>query len=215
MEQTPGLPHGYLQYAKMEIEELDKLLRESSIPTVKLMNPKRADILNKVHGSKVFHFAGHGISHRDPSQSSLMVDDWQQNPLAAKDLMTSKLYPNPPFLAYLSACSTGDNQVSGGPDEGISLMSACQIAGFQHVIGSLWTVADVHCVGVAKDVYEAILKHRSHDSVSQGLHTAVKRLRGGSGTVETAGEPVIGCKKGRESPIENPRIWAGYIHVGI
>jgi hypothetical protein len=36
-------------------------------------------------------------------------------------------------------------------------MSACQLAGFRHVIGSLWEVSDKHCVDVAKDVYNAMI----------------------------------------------------------
>ncbi len=56
----------------------------------------------------MLHFAGHGESDLDdPSQSSLLLKDWKTNPLTVGDLRDCQLQDNPPFLAYLSACSTG------------------------------------------------------------------------------------------------------------
>jgi CHAT domain-containing protein len=74
--------------------------------------------------------------------SSLVVTDWKETPLTVKELVAKKLHQNPPFLAYLSACSTAKNQAEVLQDEGLHLMAACQLAGFQHVIGSLWAVSD-------------------------------------------------------------------------
>jgi CHAT domain-containing protein len=115
--------------------------------------------------------------------SSLVVTDWKETPLTVKDLVAKKLHQNPPFLAHLSACSTAKNQVEVLQDEGIHLMAACQLAGFQHVIGSLWAVsADSHCtcVDVATDVYKGILQAgMSDESVARSLHSAIIRLRGG------------------------------------
>jgi CHAT domain-containing protein len=70
--------------------------------------------------------------------SSLVVTDWKETPLTIKDLVAKKLHQNPPFL---SACSTAKNQAEVLQDEGIHLMAACQLAGFQQVIGSLWAVS--------------------------------------------------------------------------
>ncbi|KAK4228967.1 hypothetical protein QBC38DRAFT_453782 [Podospora fimiseda] len=63
---------------------------------------------------------------------------------------------SPPFLAYLSACSTGSNKVEGLEDENLHLMTACQLAEFRHVIGTLWPVSDEHCVDVAKTVFSRV-----------------------------------------------------------
>jgi CHAT domain-containing protein len=38
----------------------------------------------------------------------------------------------------------------------IHLVSAFQLAGFRHVIGTLWEVSDPHCVGIAIVIYETL-----------------------------------------------------------
>jgi hypothetical protein len=97
--------------------------------------------------------------------------------------MSLQLHETPPFLAYLSACSTGANKVDDLLDEGLHLMSACQLIGFQRVIGSLWAVSDAHCVGLAKAVYAGIAKSgMSDDPVAQCLRDGVRFLRDGKGS---------------------------------
>jgi CHAT domain-containing protein len=173
MSTTPGCSE--LPFAKAEMMELDNLL-PASISRETLQEPLKERIMTSLDGCSIFHFAGHGKSDRsDPSNSTLLMADWQTNPLTVKDLVSLKLHQNPPFLAYLSACSTGLNLTTNLIDEGIHLMSACQLAGFRYVIGSLWEVPDKHCVDVAKDVYNAMIKAgMSDESVSQGLHNAIR-----------------------------------------
>jgi len=217
MDTTPGC--SALSFARKEILELQRLF-PASIPRVILDAPFKNDVLTALDNSSVFHFAGHGLSHpSDPSMSTLLMTDWQKNPLTVKDLVALKFHQKPPLLAYLSACSTGDNQELNLLDEGIHLMGACQLAGFRHVIGSLWEVSDKHCVDVAKDVYSTMIKADMSDkSVSQGLHNAVLNLRGGrcrtSTTREARNARLIGAER-EEEGIADPFIWAAYIHMGI
>jgi CHAT domain-containing protein len=218
MGATPG--QSSLEFAEKEIRELDNLL-PASIPRVILHNPYKNEALSALEGCSIFHFAGHGLSHlSDPSMSSLLMTDWRANPLTVLDLVDMKFHQNPPLLAYLSACSTGDNKSVGLMDEGIHLMSACQLAGFRHVIGSLWEVSDKHCVDVAKDVYNTMIKAKlSNDSVSLGLHNAVVKLRGNRGGARTAQSRnaaliVTGGRK-VQPEVEDPLMWAAYIHIGI
>ncbi len=72
----------------------------------------------------------------------------KENRLTVGDLRDQRLQENSPFLAYLSACSTGSNKAEALHDEGIILISAYQPAGFRHVVGTLWEVKDEHCVDV-------------------------------------------------------------------
>jgi len=191
------------------------------IPRVVLDTPYKEDVMRALDDCSVFHFAGHGLSHpSDPSMSTLLMTDWQTNPLTVKDLVALKLHKNPPLLAYLSACSTGENRDSRLLDEGIHLMSACQLAGFRSVIGSLWEVSDKHCVDVAKDVYNTMIKSgMSDESVSLGLHHAALNLRGGHGRTNTTREArdarLIETEESEESRIGDPFIWAAYIHMGM
>ena len=90
------------------------------------------------------------------------------------DLRELKLFENPPFLAYLLACSTGTNKAGNLADEGIHLISASRPPGFQYVVGTLWEVLDRHCVDVARVVYETMRDEAMTDmAVCRGLHRAV------------------------------------------
>jgi CHAT domain-containing protein len=86
----------------------------------------------------------------------LLLEDWTTNPLTVGDLRDYKLQENPPFLGYLSACSTGTNEADRLADEGIHLVNAFQLAGFRHVVGTLGEVSDKHCVDVARVLYETL-----------------------------------------------------------
>lgn len=89
-----------------------------------------------------------------------------------------KLRRHPPFLAYLSACSTGQIRDQQFLDESSHLIGACQLIGFRHVIGTLWEVNDESCVEVARLTYEEMSNgDMTDDSVCRGLHKATKELR--------------------------------------
>ncbi|RSL77575.1 hypothetical protein CEP51_008968 [Fusarium floridanum] len=80
-----------------------------------------------------------------------------------------------PFLAYLSACGTGQIKDEASFDENINVMSACQIAGFRHVIGTLWNVKDDLSVQIAKMTYQE-LKDTDilEESICRGLYKATQ-----------------------------------------
>jgi hypothetical protein len=100
--------------------------------------------------------------------------------LTVGDLEDQKFQENSPFLAYLSACSTGANKAGQLADEGIHLISALQLTGFRHVIGTLWEVSDRHYVDAAGFLYETLKeKGVTDEAVCLGLHIAVRALRDG------------------------------------
>lgn len=120
--------------------------------------------MKELPACNIFHFAGHGQSYpTDQSERFLLCSDWKNSPLTVQDLMSLKLYQKPSLLVCLSACSTGSNKVDKLQDEGIHLMSACQLAGFQHVVGMLWPVLDKDCLVVASEVYDSMLKGNMRD----------------------------------------------------
>lgn len=126
-----------------------------------------------------------------------------------------------PFLDYLSACSTSANKVDKVVDEGIHLASAFQLAGFRHVIGTLWEVSDSHCVDAATVVYETIRDEGMTDmAVCRGLHRAVGGLRDGqmesrreARDVEFSDEE--DCSDVSENTLQSPLYWAPYIQFGV
>ncbi|KAM5342911.1 hypothetical protein ACJ41O_013877 [Fusarium nematophilum] len=141
--------------------------------------PYKKEVLEALEASRIFHFAGHGAAHpADPLQSLLLLKDWKQNPLTVASLLETNLNSKSPFLAYLSACGTGQIQDEGSIDESIHMTSAFQLAGFRHVVGTLWEVNDELCVDMARLTYEFLGKKGISDtSVSGGLHYATRTLR--------------------------------------
>ena len=177
MQDTPS--RSSLQFAADEIRMLESLSPSLQLKPVLPRQHNRQDVLDHMKASTIFHFAGHGRTNpTEPSQSCLLLDDWQTSPLTMGDLRDQRLQENSPFLAYLSACSTGANEAEKLDDEGINIISACQLAGFRHVIGTLWEVSDQHCVDMAKTLYETLRNEGMNDSaVARGLHRGMRAMR--------------------------------------
>ncbi|KAK6363393.1 hypothetical protein TWF730_000825 [Orbilia blumenaviensis] len=236
MDKTPKNPD--LKYAAEEVNALERLF-PNQIKTVKLERPCKEAVLNHLNSCSIFHFAGHGeLDPLDPSQSSLLVSDWQQNPLTVQNLIELNFREKSPVLAYLSACSTSNNSEDKLQDEAIHLVTACQLAGFKHVVGSLWEVSDMYSVAAAEEVYKTIVEDGTinADKVSLGVHRATRLLRditsGRSGVPRLAGcevqddEELMGRgprgvrpagyieKDETNNGLSNPLIWAPYVHVG-
>ncbi|KAF5497856.1 hypothetical protein CGCS363_v008003 [Colletotrichum siamense] len=167
-----------LRFAGEEIRLLDNIL-SADISRTKLRQPCKKDILHHIEKCTIFHFAGHGVSDPlDPSQSCLLLQDWMDNPLTVENLTSINLSRKTPWIAYLSACSTGENQAERLQDESIHLVNACQLAGFPHVVGSLWMIDDECSADAAAEVYRTIQERGwTDESVALGVHNAAILLR--------------------------------------
>lgn len=184
--------------------------------------PCRTNVLSALETCRIFHFAGRGSTHpTEPLQSQLLLDDWDREPFTVASLLETNLTSKPPFLAYLSACGTGQILDEGSVDESIHLANACQLAGFRHVVGTFWSVNDGLCVDMARMTYEFLLDEGMGDeSISRGLHRATRRLR----DQWVKGEDAGGAKSspGTERDAEfregwGPRrpFWVPYVHFGV
>lgn len=176
MENTPN--QSALPFAQDEVAVLEQLCPSLTCKPSKPY-PDREQVLKQLKTAEIFQFAGHGKSDAlDPSLSTLFLKDWESNPLTVRDLRDLKLQKNPPFPAYLSACSTGTNSIPRLQDEGIHLVNACQLAGFRHVIGTFAEVPDEHCSAMAETFYKTIRDEGMTDrAVYRGVHRAVRALR--------------------------------------
>ena len=98
-------------------------------------------------------------------------------------------------LAFLSACetSTGGVRVL---DEAMHLSAAFAVAGFRHVIATLWAINDERAVLIADDVYATLTAAGTPDATqaARALHHAVGRLR--------------------DRHPYAPQLWAPYVHSG-
>ncbi|KAF5547040.1 30S ribosomal S17P protein [Fusarium phyllophilum] len=221
MEDTTGQIK--LPFVKEEVSAIVNLSRSMNLQSCVPDQHKQA-VLDKLQNCKIFHFAGHGKTDGNPSQSGLLLSD---GILTVSELMDINLRKSAPFLAYLSACGTG--QIGGDAffDESIHLISACQLAGFRHVVGTLWEVSDKSCVEISQTVYRSISDEGFSDkSVCWGLHKAMRRLRDAwlstlerrldrmvsSNEEETLSRDIISCEEDGER-IEK-LVWVPFVHFG-
>jgi hypothetical protein len=138
------------------------------------------------------HFACHADSDlRNPSASCLLLTDHQQRPLTVMDVARLRL--DGARLAFLSACSTA-RPGAQLTDEAIHLASAFQLAGYRHVIATLWPIGDQHAVDIAKNIYTTLTSADEGDVASAGHATTLwmRKLWGW----------------------DRPSVWASHIHVG-
>ena len=180
MQDTPK--NFTLPSAKKEVAMVHRLCNSMALHPVEPGRLKR-DIMSHLPNSIIFHFAGHGYTDKlDPSQSHMLLEDWESDCLTVANLLQMNLREHSPFLAYLSACGTGKIDDERFFDESIHLISACQLAGFRHVIGTLWGVEDDVCQDMARFTYEEIRNgmqdgRMTDESVCRGLHKATRELR--------------------------------------
>lgn len=102
-------------------------------------------------------------------------------------------------VAYLSACCTADNSCSRLADESIHIASGFLLAGFSHVLATLWDSNDDGCRQVAGEFYRTLFNGQpesaqGHRAVSAAHHHAVRQLRG--------------------RLLRQPIKWASFIHTG-
>ncbi|KAJ5626997.1 CHAT domain-containing protein [Penicillium herquei] len=176
MQSTNG--HSSLKFAQDEANQITSICRLMGQTPI---SPKacKEDVLSALKTCSIFHFAGHASTNEhEPLNGTLLLEDWQDSPLTVGTLLETDFVTNQPFLAYLSACGTSQILDDGSVDEYVHLASACQLAGFRHVIGTLWSVDDEFSVEMARMVYKFLLKNGlTDDSVDQALHNAIRTLR--------------------------------------
>jgi len=203
MSKTPERSN--LPYAQAEIDGLQQLL-SPHITTQVMTHPTREEVLSKLQDQHIVHLACHGYSSAvDPSQSTLLLQDWQLSPLTVSDLTSLNI--KLARFAYLSACQSASTRDIRLLDESITLSSAIQLSGYPSVVGTLWTVEDKSSAEIAINIYGAMLKEGEIDTqrAAQSLHRAVRTIRERS-------RKVPGFRK--MTP-DNPLIWAPYIYLGV
>jgi len=204
MPVTPGLHGGgALPYVPAEAARVcavlpdPVMLAEPGIPMSGSSGiPTRANVLMQLPECLIAHFACHGDSDPvDPSRSLLLLHDYDSAPLTVASLAPINL--DQAQLAYLSACSTAFTPEIKLTDEAIHLTTAFQLAGFPHVIGTLWETNDGLAVDVADTFYTTLRtspRILDCNQAASSLHRAVRALR--------------------DKYPSAPSLWAAYLHAG-
>jgi CHAT domain-containing protein len=202
MPDTPGDP-GPLPNTAEEVDRIygklphPVLLSQASTTShLATAMPTKASVLAHLPDAAVAHFACHSASDpADPSQSMLLLADHATDPLTVASLGPMKL--DAAQLAYLSACRTAFTGALQLLDEAIHLTTAFQLAGFPHVIGTLWEIRDSFAVKLADAFYAAMPAENGVLDTSRSalaLHHAIRTARD-----ELHASPVL---------------WAAYLHAG-
>ncbi|KAF5233632.1 hypothetical protein FAUST_8068 [Fusarium austroamericanum] len=159
MEATPG--SSFLPNAAKEVDAVRQVCESMLIKTVQ-PEPVKAAITSHLLQSEIFHYAGHAYTDgHDPAESYLCLEANKADCLTVSNLLDINLQRQSPFLAYLSACGTGEIQNEDLTDE-----------------GTLWAVMDSLCVHFARLLYEYLRDHGTTDrAVAEGLHHAARKLR--------------------------------------
>ncbi|EGU85302.1 hypothetical protein FOPG_13648 [Fusarium oxysporum f. sp. conglutinans race 2 54008] len=162
-----------------------------------LENPTSPDALNALWASQMAHIVCHGISQRDPSNSSLVLckeepsesggePELVEDPLSVRQIASKASKSS--YLAFLAACQTADKMATGLMDENIHIVGAFQSLGYANVIGTLWEVEEMASVSFATEFYASLARrvqvchhengHSTRDVVARASHDAMLFLRG-------------------------------------
>jgi CHAT domain-containing protein len=180
MQHTPGFPN-----LPGTIREAGGLLATQLVDAQATTNA----VLTALTSSTWAHFACHASTHTAaPSASGLHLHDRM---LSLTEIARLRL-PDAE-LAYLSACSTAHSGVDNA-DEALHLASACHLAGFRHVIATLWPLHDKVAATAAREFYRRMPAGPAADESAYALHDVVLSLR--------------------HSYPGRPELWAALIHSG-
>jgi len=182
---------GVLEGVTAEVSALADL-----IPGAQVMSDPTPDaVLASLPVHSLVHFACHGYANwADPGASMLVLPGGPAAPLTVAAVSAVHLSGN---LAYLSACDTTVTTPNFA-DEAIHITGAFHLAGYAHVIGTLWPVDDTTARDLACDIYRQ-LTHGGRmapdtGSAADALHHATRRLR--------------------EQHPDRPGLWAAHTHTG-
>ena len=190
MATTPGKKQP-LQGLDQEFEAVKSNLPVGSTAT-ELPQPSSDQLVSALPDSNIVHFACHGESHpNNPSKSCLI---FQKSPLKAdstaqiqrgspmneayseqdnpvRDELSvatiSKLHLPKAHLAVLSACTSAVNEAVPLADEAIHIASMMQIAGYKHVIGTLWEAKNKACIDFADGFYKKLFTFNENPAGSR------------------------------------------------
>ncbi|ORX97025.1 CHAT domain-containing protein [Clohesyomyces aquaticus] len=198
----PNLPE-----VKKEARTLCSLLPKPEQMTT-LDRPTVSKAIEAIKENDVVHLACHGVAVlRNPTRSYLALAKSVNGTetidrLYVRQILETKAGAG--GIAFLSACHTADTDPNLG-DEAIHMATAFQMAGFSHVVGTMWNTRNRACRDITTYFYENIFKGAQRvetitDSleldVAKALHDAVQRF----------------AKTGQKW--RNPLLWASFSHFG-
>lgn len=192
MPETPGA--NQLPCADSEIDAIAAMLPGSLI----LRGPQATarNVAEALARHPIAHFACHAQDNpAAPSTSRLLLHDNATAPFSVTTLLGLRL--KNAGLAYLSACST----TRTSPllvDEAIHLTATIHLAGYRHVIGTLWPINDLAAEDISIEFYRHLTDNgRSSANLDHSVYALNQALR-----------------NHRDRHLSSPTRWAAHLHYG-
>ncbi|KAG4032473.1 hypothetical protein MFRU_007g03750 [Monilinia fructicola] len=193
MKHTPS--KGDLNIEAELLAVRNSLITKSSTVHDSLIDCSSKDVAAKLKTCTSVHFATHGIANpADPSESTLLLQDWKERPLNVRSILKTRLQDC--NFAFLSACESALNKDLNLRDEGIHLAGAFHMAGVPHVVASMWMVGD----DVASNISGLFYERLGRDGEVVDWDTAAWALDGAV------------CELRRQSV--PPILWGAFVHSG-
>ncbi|MFH0173480.1 CHAT domain-containing protein [Streptomyces cacaoi] len=208
MSRTPGA--GDLPNADAEAQAVGRHATNGRAP-VSLVNEEatRDGVLAALRHARSVHFACHAVADtQDPSACRILTHDHATRPLTVTDVAGLRL--DGAHLAYLSACATSSTRQEL-VDEAIHITGAFQLAGFRHVVGTLWPVGDELAPEMATSFYAALAGRAPTHTGTAGAAGADSRAE--DDHVALALHATVADLHTRYAWF--PSLWASHIHVGV
>ncbi|MBL1101281.1 CHAT domain-containing tetratricopeptide repeat protein [Streptomyces coffeae] len=164
------------------------------LPAGRVLTGERARrdvVLDTLPRHRWAHFACRAVSELGaPSAGRMLLHDHRERPLTAADL--ARLPLDDARLAYLPGCVTTRTRREPGA-EPVHLTAAFHLAGYAHVLGTLWSPEDTAAERIADACYTQVTATGTAGA-ARALHDAVRTLR--------------------DAHPEAPTRWAAFVHVG-
>ncbi|GAB3450583.1 CHAT domain-containing protein [Actinophytocola sediminis] len=188
---VPDLPGAALPGVAEEATAISALLPAANL----LANPTHDTVLAALPHHHIAHFACHGRADwADPARSQLILADHATAPLTVTEIGALRVSAG---LAYLSACSTSVTALRL-VDESLHITGAFQLAGYRHVVGTLWAIDDRIAAEFAIEFYRRLTDNGGRaprtDRSAAVLHQVTRLLR--------------------DRYPDLPTVWAAHTHTG-
>jgi CHAT domain-containing protein len=157
---TPGLSP--ILFTRTETHALKELMKGTAIDAQLLEDSKatKENVKAEMKSHSWAHFACHGVQDvQEPLESGLCLHDGR---LELLGIMKEEI-PNLD-LAFLSACQTskGDLKLS---EEVVHLAAGMPAAGYCGVVGTMWSISDMHGPEFATEFYKYLLRENGLDEL--------------------------------------------------
>ncbi|EWM12077.1 hypothetical protein KUTG_02381 [Kutzneria sp. 744] len=167
--------------------EAKALAKGQSVTPLDASAINRESLLSTLAEASELHAALHAVSDSDDPSSSRL----RAGPTRVTVTEIAALHIEQAWLAYLSACETTLTTAELA-DEAIHLTAAFQLAGFAHVVGTLWRIPDAVAARAARTFYRYLSDPAQ--TPASAVHRTVLDLRA------------------RYS--DSPATWAAHLHMG-